>query len=94
LGIAVSVSLVAALTDQHLGSGGSGLPAAVAVTAALSGVIAYVWRQNHRDLPANIPENNRRREERHATNDAIQRRNADRIAQTVLVITPASGLGQ
>jgi hypothetical protein len=94
LGVAASVALLATFTDQHLGSGGSGLPAAVAVTATLSGVIAYVWRRNHRDAPANAPENTRRREERRATNEATRRRNAERIAQTVLVIAPASGLGR
>jgi hypothetical protein len=31
--------------------------------------------------------------ERRAANEAIRARNADRIAQTVLIITPAAGVG-
>jgi hypothetical protein len=93
LGLAAGVALLAVLADQRLGSGGAGLPAAVAATATVSGVIAFVWRRHHRDAPANGPENTRRRQARHDTNEATRRRNAERIAQTVLLITPASGLG-
>lgn len=93
VGLAAGVALLAALADQRLGSGGAGLPAAVAATATVSGVLAFVWRSHHRDVPANSPENTRRRQERHDANEATRRRNAERMAQTVLLITPASGLG-
>lgn len=93
LGVAAGVGLVAALADGQLGSGSAGLPVVAAATATLSGVIAFVWRRHHLDVPANGPENVRRRQERHAANEAIQRRNAERIAQTILVIAPAPGFG-
>jgi hypothetical protein len=93
LGVAAGVALLAALTDRQLGSGGAGLPVVVAATAAVSGVVAFVWRGRHRDAPAHLPENARRRQERHASNEAIRHRNAERTAQTVLVIAPASGFG-
>jgi hypothetical protein len=93
VGLAAGVALLAALADQRLGSGGAGLPATVAATATVSGVLAFVWRSHHRDVPANSPENTRRRQKRHDANEATRRRNAERIAQTVLLITPASGLG-
>jgi hypothetical protein len=93
LGLAAGVALLAALADHQLGSGGAGLPAAVAATTTVSGVIAFLWRRHHRDASANSPENTRRRQERHDANEATRRRNAERIAQTVLLITPASGLG-
>jgi hypothetical protein len=93
LGVAAGVALLAALADRRLGSGGSGLPAAAAAAASVSGVVAFVWRRRHRDVPANIPENIRRRQERHAANEATRSRNEERIAQTILLIAPASGLG-
>ena len=93
LGLAAGVALLAVLADRRLGSGDAELPAAVAATATVSGVIAFVWRRRHRDVPENGPANTRRRQERHDANEATRRRNAERIAQTVLLITPASGLG-
>ena len=93
LGLATSVALLALLADRQLGSGGAGLPAAVAATASVSGAIAFVWRRHHRDALTHIPENIRRRQARRTANEATRRRNAERIAQTVLLIAPASGLG-
>ena len=94
LGVAAGVALMSgALTDTRLGSRGAAVPATVAATAALTGVIAFVWRRHHPEAPANVVANARRREERRRINDAIERRNSDRIAQTILVIAPASGVG-
>jgi hypothetical protein len=56
-----------------------------------AGVTAFAGRRG-RELPENVAANGRRRTERDATNAAIRRRNADRRAQTVLLITPAAGV--
>ena len=94
LGIAAGAFVISgALADGDLGSRSSALPATVAATAALSGVVAFVWRRHHAEAPENVLANARRRQERRLTNDAIQRRNNARIAQTILVIAPASGVG-
>jgi hypothetical protein len=94
LGVAAGVALVAGpLADGRLGSNNAALPATVAGAAALSGVIAFVWRRHHPEAPENVLANARRRQERRLTNDAIQRRNSERIAQTILLIAPASGVG-
>ncbi len=94
LGVAAGAALISgALVDARLGSRSAALPATVAATATLSGVIAFVWRRHHPNAPANVVANARRRQERQAVNEAIQRRNAERIAQTLLLIAPASGVG-
>jgi len=93
LGVAAGVALLTVLADHRLGSGGAELPVVVAATATVSGVIAFVWRRQHRDARSNAPENTRRRQARHDANAARQSRNAERIGQTILLITPASGLG-
>lgn len=94
LGVAAGAVLISgALADGRLGSRSAALPATVAATATLTGVIAFVWRRHHPTDPGNIAANARRRQERQTANEAIQRRNAERIAQTILLIAPASGVG-
>jgi len=76
---------------------GRGMPAASRVLAGIAigtGGVSFVYRRRHRDLPANVTENARRRAELQAVNVAIARRNQDRIARTVLVIVPAAGVGR
>lgn len=93
LGVGAGAALISgALADGRLGRG-SALPATVVATASVSGVIAFVWRRHHPDAPGNVATNARRRQERQSANEAIQRRNAERIAQTLLLIAPASGIG-
>jgi hypothetical protein len=58
------------------------------------GVAASLDRQRHPEITENVVENRRRRTERAAANAEIVRRNAERIALTKLVITPAAGLEQ
>lgn len=53
---------------------------------------ASYMTQRDRELPANVAINARRRAERESTNEAIRRRNADRLAQTVLLLAPAPGV--
>ncbi len=65
----------------------------VAVAGAVTGLAAFVVRLASPEIPANVAANRRRLEERQEANDAIRARNAERLAQTVLVITPAAGVG-
>jgi tetratricopeptide (TPR) repeat protein len=88
---ALVVSGVAANGD--LGGRGPALAIAVGGTAGIAGVAAFLSARHEHDLSANIEENNRRRAARAATNASIAQRNAERIAQTVLVIQPAAGVG-
>src|SRR6266545_3173534 len=88
---ALVVSRVAANGD--LGGRGPALAIAVGGTAGIAGVAAFLSARHEHDLSANIEENNRRRAARAATNASIAQRNAARIAQTVLVIEPAAGVG-
>jgi len=61
--------------------------------AGIAGVSALLNARHERDLPANVAENSRRRTARAAANATIARRNAEKVAQTVLVIVPAAGVG-
>jgi hypothetical protein len=55
--------------------------------------LSSFFNYHSRPRPENIAVNERRRAERLAANDAIRTRNADRIAATVLMISPAAGTG-
>lgn len=95
VGVAAGTWLIAdGLTNGDLGGGGGGVRSgAVIIGASLTGVVAFVIGQRARELPANAAINARRRLERSAANEAIARRNAERLAQTVLLIEPAAGVG-
>ena len=88
---AVAISSVAANGD--LGSSGRALSIGVVGTAAIAGVTAFLSTRRERAVPANIEENKRRRATRDVANVAIARRNAQKVAQTTLVIEPAGGVG-
>lgn len=90
-GGAVVVSLL--VTNGDLGRDAAERPAVVAGAALIAGVVAFIERNRNRTIPANVTENNRRRDARHATNAAIGARNAARIAATILTIAPAAGVG-
>jgi hypothetical protein len=66
----------------------------VAVAGLSVGIGAFFYRTSHRDIPANIAENGRRRETRSAQNAEIQGRNDARLRETRLVLAPATGVGQ
>lgn len=70
------------------------LSAGVAIAGAASGVAAMMYGRNHRDIPANIAENRKRRADRDARNAEINARNDAKLALTKLVITPAGALSQ
>ena len=66
--------------------------AAIAATVgAASGGIAFQYRRAHTKIPANVAENERRRAQRNAFNASVRARNAARIAETILLICPATG---
>lgn len=88
---AVVASSVAA--NRDLGHGGRFFAVVVGGTAGIAGVTAFVHARNPRPLPANVVENGRRRAARAAANAEIMRRNAARLAETVLIISPAAGIG-
>ncbi len=88
---AVAASSVAANGD--LGRRGRALAIAVGGAAGIGGVTALLSARHERDLPANVEENHRRRAARAAANAGIAHRNAENVAQTVLVILPAAGVG-
>lgn len=62
-----------------------------ATVGAASGGIAFQYRRSHRKIPANVAENERRRAQRNEFNAAVRARNAARVAQTILLICPATG---
>jgi hypothetical protein len=89
-GIAAGALFLAGVaSDQDLGSA-KGMAAAVGVVGVTVGVTRFVTRRGA-VRPENSALNERRRAERSATNAEIRRRNADRLAQTVLLISPAAG---
>jgi len=93
LGVAGAVFTIATgLSSARLGDVDRARPAVVAAVGVGSGVVAFLARRRHRDLPANIAENARRRGTRETANAAIRARNAQRIAATLLVIRPAAGI--
>jgi hypothetical protein len=92
--IAASALLLSdAVVNRELGGGerdGARLVAGIAVVAGTAGFLTLNRRH---DLPANIQANLQRETERRVANQAIRQRNADRLVQAVLLITPAAGVG-
>lgn len=94
IGVAAAALLIQrALPVTDLGPGRTGLSGAVAGAGALVGVVTYFVGRAHREIPANIAENQRRQAERAASNAATVQRNADVLRQSKLVITPVAGGG-
>jgi len=92
LGVAAAALLIAgAATD--LGGGERAGAAVVAATAAVTGVVAFRAHRQHGAIPENVAANARRRAERDSANASIRGRNADRIAATLLLVSPAAGKG-
>lgn len=92
MGVAAGAFLIAGVVGNGALGHNSAMPAATAGAGLTVGVASYLTRHG-RELPDNIAVNVRRQAERAAANEQIRRRNADRIAQTVLRITPAAGAG-
>ena len=62
----------------------------MAGAATVGGIAAFSYRRAHRAIPANVALNDARRAARDAANSGVRMRNADRVARTMLLITPAS----
>ena len=93
-GAAVAVgalTISGALGSDQLGS--NDVAPVVAGVALAAGVVAFVHRSSHLELPQNVAANQQRRAARQAENDAIRRRNAERLGRTVLVVKAAAGVG-
>jgi hypothetical protein len=94
VGIAAGAFVIAnVVSNRDLGRP-KGMAVAMGTVGVAAGVTTFLGRRRQRDLPANVAANARRRAERAQTNAAIRGRNADKIAQTVLLITPAAGAGR
>jgi hypothetical protein len=93
-GVAAAAFLIPrGLANGELRGGGRTLATGMAVGVSAAGVAGFVYRQRHRELPANIAANERSRAERAAANAAIVQRNRERLAQTRLIVAPAAGAG-
>lgn len=94
LGVAgATLAISAGLTNPGLRGGLRAGAGVVAGVATASGVAAFVVRRQHREVPANVAGNVQRRARRAAENEAIRRRNAEKVAATILIVTPAAGVG-
>jgi hypothetical protein len=66
-----------------------------AATASTVGVasagIAFSYRRKNRKIPANVAENERRRQQRNDYNGRVRARNETRLAATILLICPPAG---
>ena len=93
LGVAAATLLLAGMANADLHGDLKAGAGVVAGTAAVTGIVTTIVHRRHRAIPENVAANERRRGERRATNEAIRRRNAERIAATVLVVSPAAGAG-
>ena len=90
LGVALGALVLANVaSDQDLGSA-KGMATAVGLAGVAVGVASFATHSGQA-RPENVAANARRRAERSAANAEIRRRNAERLAQTVLVISPAAG---
>jgi len=90
LGIAAGAFVLGSVaSDKDLGRSQT-MAAAMATVGVAAGAIGFFTRRGG-SRPENIAANARRRADRAAANAQIRQRNAARLAQTVLVITPAAG---
>ncbi len=90
LGVAGGALLLAGVASNRDLGRSNGMAVVVASGGLAVGVASFFTRRG-RSRPENVTANARRRVERAATNEQIRRRNADRLAQTILIITPAAG---
>ncbi len=89
LGVAVGALAVGSLLgNDRLGTGREG--PILAGAATVGGIAAFTYRRAHRAIPANVALNDARRAVRDVANSVVRMRNADRVARTMLLITPAS----
>ena len=93
LGVAAAALLIAGAAHGDLGVGERGGAGVLAATAGVTGVAAFLVHRRGGAIPANVAANARRRAARDSANATIRGRNADRLAATVLLVSPAAGEG-
>jgi len=94
IGVATAAMLIPpVLANGELRGGGRTLAVGIAGTATIAGVVGFVYRRRHREIPANVAANAQRRAERATINAAIAARNRERLDQRRLIIAPAAGVG-
>lgn len=92
LGVAAGALFIReAVASERLGAGNEARWIAGASVAV--GVAAFLHRRTHRERPGSVAVNAARRAERNAANEAIRQRNAERQGRTILLVTPAAGVG-
>ena len=67
--------------------------AAAAGAGAVAGVYGFATLRRNVTIPANIAANIQRRAERERMNTAIRERNAVKLGQSKVIVTPAAGIG-
>ncbi len=87
---ALALLIPRTVSASDVGAGKAGLSNVVAGAGALSGVLAFVVGRSHREIPENVAENQRRRDERRAANAATARRNAGILAGAGVIVTPVA----
>lgn len=90
LGIAAGAFLLAGVASNRDLGRSHGM-ASVTATAGLATGVTIFFTRRGRNRTENVTANERRRADRASANEQIRRRNAARLAQTILVITPAAG---
>jgi tetratricopeptide (TPR) repeat protein len=90
LGVAAGALFLSEVASNRDLGRSHAMPIVIATAGLGVGVTSFLSRRGH-IRPENVAVNDRRRAERSATNEQIRRRNAARLAQTVLLITPAAG---
>src|SRR5436309_13906509 len=94
LGVAGAALLMSdVLASRQLGGSLKLGSAAMAGTAVVTGAVAFAGDRRHPAILGNIVANAQRRAERAGQNAAIKGRNAAKTAATVLLVTPAAGVG-
>ncbi len=93
LGVAAAALLIAGAANGDLGGSERGGADVVAATAAVTGVVAFLVYRRHGAISENIAANARHRAQRDSANASIRGRNVDRIAATLLLVSPAAGEG-
>jgi hypothetical protein len=92
LGVAAGALFLADVAGNGRLGRSRGMAVVVGTAGLVAGITSFAGR-GERSRPDNIAVNERRRLARGAANAQIGRRNAARLAQTILNITPAAGSG-
>jgi hypothetical protein len=88
---ATTYLLASAVIAPVTGFGWASHAAIATGVSVFSGVGSFLYRNNKRAIPQNVAENASRQRQRQVFNDGVRARNAARIAETYLIITPITG---